>query len=288
MQLIKTIKEMQAWSRKAGSEAGSIGFVPTMGALHEGHLSLIECSTKDNDMTVVSIFVNPSQFGPNEDFNKYPRDTEKDLQKLSSHQVDAVFLPKNEEMYPDCFSSYINIGSPGEILCGASRPGHFNGVVTVVAKLFNIVLPDRAYFGQKDFQQTVVIRKVVRELNFDIDIIVCPIVRESDGLAMSSRNVYLDEKERKAATVLYESLKLGQKLIASGSMAESSSVKNEMSRMITSEPLAAIDYVTIVDIHTLEEVTTIKLPVAICIAAKIGNTRLIDNLIVDRQENSSR
>ena len=281
MHLVKTIKEMHAWSRQARLEGGSIGFVPTMGALHEGHLSLVRRSKDENDNTVVSIYVNPAQFGPHEDLDKYPRDIEADLAKLSPYTVDVVFLPANQEMYPDDFSLSIEVGAQGDLLCGASRPGHFNGVALVVTKLFNIVVPHRVYFGQKDFQQTVIIRKLVMELNFDIDIMVCPIVRESDGLAMSSRNVYLDEKERKAAPVLYESLKLGEKLIASGSMTESSSVKNEISRMITSEPFAALDYVTIVDIHTLEEVTTIKLPVAICIAATIGNTRLIDNVIVE-------
>jgi pantoate--beta-alanine ligase len=281
MQLIKTIQEMQAWSRGERTEGKSIGFVPTMGALHEGHLSLVRRAKDENEKTVISIYVNPTQFGPHEDLDSYPGDIMADLSRLSQYEVDALFLPTNEEMYPDGFSLSIDVGGLGEILCGASRPGHFNGVALVVAKLFNIVVPHRAYFGQKDFQQTVIIRKLVRELNFDIDIVVCPIVRESDGLAMSSRNVYLDEKERKAAPVLYESLKLGEKLIASGGMTESSSVKNEISRMITSEPFAALDYVTIVDIHTLNEVTTIKLPVAICIAATIGNTRLIDNVIVE-------
>jgi pantoate--beta-alanine ligase len=281
MQLIKTIKEMQAWSRQAGTGAGSIGFVPTMGALHEGHLSLVRRANDENNKTVVSIYVNPAQFGPHEDLDTYPRDVDADLARLSSYNVDAVFLPSNEEMYPDGFSLSIDVGGQAMVLCGMSRPGHFNGVALVVAKLFNTVMPHRAYFGQKDFQQTVIVRKLARELNFDIDIIVCPIVRERDGLAMSSRNVYLDGNERKAAPVLYKSLKLGQELITSGGMTESSSVKDEMRRMITSEPRAVIDYVTIVDIHTLEEVTAIKPPVAICVAATIGNTRLIDNLIVE-------
>jgi pantoate--beta-alanine ligase len=283
MQLIKTVKEMQAWSRQARSKGGSIGFVPTMGALHEGHMSLLRRSTEENDVTVASIFVNPTQFGPGEDFNRYPKDHKGDMEKISALNVQAVFLPDVAEIYPKGFSTFIYVGGIGNILCGASRPDHFNGVATVVTKLFNIITPDVAYFGQKDFQQTVVIQKLVRELGFDIEIVVCPIVRESDGLAMSSRNTYLDEKERKAALVLYESLKLGQKMIESGSVTAAASVKNAMSRIITSEPLAAIDYVTIVDIHTLEEVTTIELPLAICIAATIGNTRLIDNLIVDKE-----
>jgi len=282
MQLVKTIKEMQAWSRGEKAESKSIGFVPTMGALHDGHLSLVRQSNDGNDRTVVSIYVNPAQFGPHEDLDRYPRNVEADLAKLSPYEVDAVFLPDNKEMYPEGFSLSIDVGRQGALLCGASRPGHFNGVAVVVAKLFNIVAPHRAYFGQKDFQQTVIIKKLVRELNYDTDIIVCPIVREGDGLAMSSRNVYLNGKERKAALVLYESLKLGQELIDSGSMTEASSVQNEMSRLIASEPRAALEYVTIVDIRTLEEVTTIKLPLAICIAATIGHTRLIDNLIVER------
>ena len=282
MQLVKTIKEMQAWSRGEKAESKSIGFVPTMGALHDGHLSLVRQSNDGNDRTVVSIYVNPAQFGPHEDLDRYPRNVEADLAKLSLYKVDAVFLPDNKEMYPEGFSLSIDVGRQGALLCGASRPGHFNGVAVVVAKLFNIVAPHRAYFGQKDFQQTVIIKKLVRELNYDTDIIVCPIVREGDGLAMSSRNVYLNGKERKAALVLYESLKLGQELIDSGSMTEASSVQNEMSRLIASEPRAALEYVTIVDIRTLEEVTTIKLPLAICIAATIGHTRLIDNLIVER------
>ncbi|KPK01492.1 MAG: pantoate--beta-alanine ligase [Nitrospira bacterium SG8_35_4] len=282
MQLVKTIKEMQAWSRGEKAESKSIGFVPTMGALHDGHLSLVRQSNDENDRTVVSIYVNPAQFGPHEDLDRYPRNVEADLAKLSPYEVDAVFLPDNKEMYPEGFSLSIDVGRQGALLCGASRPGHFNGVAVVVAKLFNIVAPHRAYFGQKDFQQTVIIKKLVRELNYDTDIIVCPIVREGDGLAMSSRNVYLNGKERKAALVLYESLKLGQELIDSGSMTEASSVQNEMSRLIASEPRAALEYVTIVDIRTLEEVTTIKLPLAICIAATIGHTRLIDNLIVER------
>jgi pantoate--beta-alanine ligase len=282
MQLIKTIKEMQAWSRQTRAEARGIGFVPTMGALHDGHLSLVKRANDENDKSVVSIYVNPAQFGPHEDLERYPRDVDADLARLSSYEVDAVFLPSNEEIYPEGFSLSMDVGVQAGVLCGMSRPGHFNGVALVVSKLFNTVMPHRAYFGQKDFQQTVIIRKLVRELNFDIEIIVCPVVRERDGLAMSSRNVYLDGNERKAAPVLYESLKLGQELIASGGMTEASSVKDEMRRMITSEPRAVIDYVTIVDIHTLEEVTVIKPPLAICVAATIGKTRLIDNLIVER------
>ncbi|MBI4683814.1 MAG: pantoate--beta-alanine ligase [Nitrospirae bacterium] len=286
MQLIKTIKDMQAFGRRLKAERKSLGFVPTMGALHEGHLSLARRSIDENDFTVVSIFVNPAQFGPNEDFKKYPRDTEGDLQKLSPFKVDAVFLPDAAEMYTAGFSTSINIGNIGTILCGASRPGHFNGVATVVAKLFNAVTPDRAYFGQKDFQQTVVINKLARELNFATDIIVCPTVREPDGLAMSSRNTYLNSEERKAALILYKALKLGEELIISNGMVNAVLIKEELRMLIHTEPLAVIDYVEIVAAD-LGEVEKIKLPVAICLAVKLGKTRLIDNIIVDRFQRKS-
>ncbi len=281
MQTIKTIRDMQALSRKLKGEGKSIGFVPTMGALHEGHLSLVRRSKDENDITVVSIFVNPTQFGPNEDFQKYPRDKEGDLDKLSVLKVDAVFLPEDSEMYPEGYSISINIGAIGGILCGLSRPGHFNGVATVVAKLFNIVMPDRAYFGQKDFQQTVVIKKLVKELNFNTEIVVCPIVREFDDLAMSSRNTYLNQKERKAALILYKALKRGEEIILSHSIDSASSVKKEMEKLINSEPLADIDYIDIVGTQNLETIRQITTPLVICMAVKIGNTRLIDNIIVN-------
>ena len=282
MQIIKTIKEMQSLSRRLKVEGKTIGFAPTMGALHEGHLSLVSRSKEENDITVVSIFVNPAQFGPNEDFQKYPRSAEDDLQKLSTLHVDAVFIPDNNEMYPEGFSTSINIGAIGQILCGVSRPGHFNGVATIVAKLFNTVMPDRAYFGQKDFQQTGVIKKLVRELNFDTDIIVCPTVREPDGLAMSSRNAYLNMEERKSSLILYMALKLGEELILSGGMHDASTVKKEMGTLIKTEPLVDIDYIDIVNPRNLDPVQKIMLPAAICLAVKIGNTRLIDNIIVEK------
>ncbi len=281
MQIIKTIKDMQALSRKLRAEKKTIGFVPTMGALHEGHLSLVRRSKEENAVTVVSIFVNPTQFGPKEDFKQYPRDMEGDLKKLSSLNADAVFIPENNEIYPEGFPASINIGHIGEILCGVSRPGHFNGVATVVAKLFNIVIPHRAYFGQKDFQQSVVIKKLVRELDFNIDIIVCPTVRESDGLAMSSRNSYLSQEERKAALVLYRALKHGEGLIDKG-IDDLSHIKKEMEAVIKSELLATIEYIEVVNPQSLEEMENIKKPVAICLAVKIGTTRLIDNLIVQK------
>jgi len=279
MQIIRTIKDMQALSRNIRNEHKTIGLVPTMGALHEGHMSLMKRSGDENDVSIVSIFVNPIQFGPNEDFRQYPRDFEGDLNKLSSIKVDIVFFPDDKEMYPDGFSTSVNIGSVGEILCGASRQGHFNGVATVVAKLCNIVMPHNAYFGQKDFQQTVVIKKLIKELNFDINVIVCPTVREHDGLAMSSRNIYLNHEERKAATVLYRALKLGEELISSKGLVDALYIKNEMKNLINSGPISNIDYVEIVTTEHLEKVEKIKSPVAICIAVKIGKTRLIDNII---------
>jgi pantoate--beta-alanine ligase len=280
MQIISTIKDMHALSRALMADDKTIGFVPTMGALHEGHLSLVRRSKAENDSTVVSIFVNRSQFGPDEDFLKYPREVERDVEKLSTQGVDTIFIPDEREMYPESFPTSINIGRIGEILCGASRPGHFSGVAVVVAKLFNIVMPDRAYFGQKDFQQTVVINQLVRDLNFSIDIIVCPTVRESDGLAMSSRNSYLNSEERKAAAILFKALKFGEELIVSNGIVNAVLIKEEVRKLIHYEPLATIDYVEIVTAN-LGEVEKIKSPVAICLAVKIGKTRLIDNLIIN-------
>ncbi len=282
MQIIKTIKDMRGVSSRFRDEGKAIGFVPTMGALHEGHLSLVRRSIEENDRTIVSIFVNPAQFGPNEDFQKYPRDTEGDLSKLSALQVDVVFIPDTGEMYPDGFSISINIGGVGNVLCGASRPGHFNAVATVVAKLLNIVMPDKAYFGQKDFQQTVVIKKLVRELNFDTNIVVSPTVREHDGLAMSSRNVYLNEEERKASLILYKALKLGEEFILSRGQDNTSAVKKEMDALIKTEPLAKTEYIEIVDPYNLAPVQRVIFVAAICIAVKIGNTRLIDNIIIEK------
>jgi pantoate--beta-alanine ligase len=280
MRKISIIKDMQAYRKAVKAEDKTVGFVPTMGALHEGHLSLVRQAISENDVVIVSIFVNPTQFGPDEDFGKYPRDTEGDLRKLSEQGVHAVFLPDDKEMYPVGFSTSVDVGEIGNRLCGRSRPGHFNGVATVVAKLFNIVRPDRAYFGQKDFQQTVVIKKLVIELDFDADIVVCPTVRENDGLAMSSRNAYLSDSERKAATILYRSLHLCNDLITEQGMTDAEVIKREMKRLIESESLAKIDYIEVVDGKTLSSLKTIKDHAAICIAINIGNTRLIDNIIV--------
>jgi pantoate--beta-alanine ligase len=271
---------MQAYSRNHRSAGRTIGFVPTMGALHEGHLSLVRQSFRDNDITLISIFVNPTQFGPDEDFHAYPRNSEGDIKLLSELGVHAVFLPVNEEMYPEGFSLSVQVGETGNRLCGRSRPGHFDGVATVVAKLFNIICPDRAYVGQKDLQQTVVIRKLVREMNFDIDIVVCPVVREVDGLAMSSRNSYLSKEERKAATVLNRALKHGREMILIKEVSDTALIIKELEEIINSEDSARVDYVEIVDAEKLLPMDTIRSPVAICIAVYIGNTRLIDNIIL--------
>jgi len=280
MQLVKLLTDMQSLSKGFRAEGKTIGFVPTMGALHEGHLRLVRQAGKENDVVVVSIFVNPKQFGPKEDFERYPRDLNGDLNKLSSLEVDAVFIPETSEMYPKGFSTFIDVGSIAEILCGISRPGHFRGVATVVAKLFNIVNPHRAYFGQKDFQQTLVIKKLVRELNINIEIVVCPTMREPDGLAMSSRNSYLNPDERKAATVLYKALKRGEGLILKGQY-NASRIKTEMEHLLKTEPMAKIEYISVVDPESLEEVDEIKASVVLALAVKIGRVRLIDNMIVN-------
>ena len=280
MHLIKTIKEMQAFSKAIKAEGRTIGFVPTMGALHEGHMSLLRRSIEENDVTVASIFVNPAQFGPSEDFNRYPKDHKGDMEKISTLNVETVFLPDVAEMYPKGFSTFIYVGGIGNILCGASRPDHFNGVGTVVIKLFNIVMPDRAYFGQKDFQQTVVIKKIVRELGIDVDIVVCPIIREDDGLAMSSRNSYLSDDERRSALILNKALQYGKTLMMAGNEDAISSVKDKISALLASDPLVKIDYIEIVGPQYLEKIQEVKIPAAICLAVNIGNTRLIDNIIV--------
>ena len=281
MQVITTIKDMHAFSKAIKADGKSIGFVPTMGAMHEGHMSLVRSSIKENDVTVASIFVNPTQFGPTEDFNKYPKDHKGDMEKFSNIGVAAVFLPDVSEMYPKGFSSFIYVGGIGGILCGASRPDHFNGVATVVTKLFNIVMPDRAYFGQKDYQQTVVIKKLVRELGFDINIVACPIVREEDGLAMSSRNSYLSDEERKAALILNKALEYGKGLMLSGREDKADPIKEKMGAFIKAEPLVTIEYIEIVGTEYLEKIKEVKTPAVILLAAKVGTTRLIDNLLVE-------
>jgi len=278
MNLVKTINEVRQAVKHWKSEGKSVGFVPTMGYLHEGHASLIEKSVKENDKTVVSVFVNPMQFGPKEDLASYPRDIDRDCTLCESMGADLVFNPEPEEMYDDGFCSYVDMSILTEELCGLSRPVHFRGVQTVVTKLFNIVTPDRAYFGQKDAQQLAIIKRMVKDLNMDIEIVGCPIVREADGLAKSSRNTYLSAEERQAALILSKSLAKGKALIEQGER-DAVKVIKEITDTINSEPLAEIDYVKIVDALTMQCVEKIENEVLCAIAVKIGTTRLIDNFI---------
>ncbi|MCL0082216.1 pantoate--beta-alanine ligase [Dehalococcoidia bacterium] len=256
-----------------------VGFVPTMGYLHEGHLSLVRRARGENRSVAVSIFVNPTQFGPQEDFETYPRDTERDLTLLRGEGADVVFLPEAEEMYPADFNSWVLVEGMTEMLEGASRPGHFRGVATIVAKLLNIVQPNRAYFGQKDAQQALVIKKMVADLNMNPQIIVAPTVREPDGLAMSSRNIYLNPEERQAALVLWKSLSLAQQL-RSGGEKSADRIRRQMIALIEGEPGARIDYVSIADPGSLRELDEIDSPALVSLAVWIGKTRLIDNVIL--------
>ncbi len=276
MILVKTINEVRQQIKKWKSEGKTVGFVPTMGYLHEGHASLIEKSVKENDKTVVSIFVNPMQFGPSEDLESYPRDLDRDCDLCRKLGADIVFNPESDEMYRENFCTYVDMSVLTEELCGLSRPVHFRGVQTVVMKLFNIVTPDRAYFGQKDAQQLAIIKKMVTDLNMDIEIIGCPIIREEDGLAKSSRNTYLSKEERQAALVLSRSLKKGKELVEGGAK-NAAAVIDVIKREIMAEPLAEIDYVKIVDSLTMQPLDVIDRPILCAIAVRIGKTRLIDN-----------
>ncbi len=280
MKIIEHIIEMQDISLLLKKENKTIGFVPTMGALHEGHLSLVRKAKEDNDIVVVSIFVNPIQFGPNEDFKKYPRTFDKDKELLQKENVDYIFFPSMKEMYPQGFETYVNLKSLPNHLCGLSRPGHFEGVATVVAKLFNIVMPDNSYFGQKDYQQAKIIERMTKDLNMRIKIHTLPIVREKDGLAMSSRNSYLSTEERKKALSLYNSLLLAKNLIEKGEK-DPQKIKKEMENKIKEiAPDAKIDYISIVNPETLEDVEKINDNIVIALAVFIGSTRLIDNMII--------
>ena len=276
---MKVIEKIDALKRLRQQLAEPVGFVPTMGYFHEGHLTLVRQARAENPSVVVSIFVNPTQFGPHEDFNSYPRDPQRDLAMLEKEQVDIVFMPSVAEMYPPQFSSWVEVGKVTERLEGASRPGHFRGVTTVVAKLFNIVQPTKAYFGQKDAQQLVVIKKMVADLNMNLEIVAVPTVREPDGLAMSSRNTYLNPQERKSATVLYQALGLAQKLFSQGEK-DAERLRQEMTALIQKQPLADIDYISIADVETLDELNTVKSPSLVSLAVKIGKTRLIDNIVL--------
>ena len=280
METIRMLRIMQETSKRHLYKGKTIGFVPTMGALHEGHLSLIKRAKSENDIVVVSIFVNPLQFGPGEDFHKYPRDLERDMEKLRSSDVDILFVPEDKNLYPEGFAIHITIEGLGERLCGAFRPGHFTGAATVVCKLFNIVKPTRAYFGQKDFQQTVVINRLAEDLNMDIEVVTCPTARESDGLAISSRNAYLHAGERAAATVLYKALSHSAEMIKSGAYGPEE-VKNTLAAMLKAEPLVSdIQYAGIYDPETLVELNEFKKRNLVAAAIKIGATRLIDNVLI--------
>lgn len=278
MQLIKTVEEIRIIVKKWKKDGLSVGLVPTMGYLHEGHKSLIDRAVEENDRVVVSDFVNPTQFAPNEDFESYPRDMEADKALCEEAGASVIFCPEAEEMYQDALT-FIDMNKITKVLCGKTRPTHFSGVCTVVGKLFNIVAPDRAYFGQKDAQQLCVIRKMVKDLNFDVEIIGCPIIREEDGLAKSSRNTYLSEAERKAALCLWRSLNIGKNLIEKGEK-NADIVLSAMRAEIEAESLAGIDYVEIVDLETLENVSDICRPILCAAAVYIGKTRLIDNFIL--------
>lgn len=274
-----TVKKVRETVKEWKSQGLTVGLVPTMGYLHEGHQSLIKKAVDENDRVVVSIFVNPIQFAPNEDLETYPRDLEKDSLLCNSTGADLIFHPQPEEMYPGGFSTQVVMNNLTTELCGKTRPTHFSGVCTVVSKLFNIVKPDRAYFGEKDAQQLTIIKRMVKDLNFDIEIVGCPIVREADGLAKSSRNTYLNSSERKAALILSKSIQLGKKMVADGEKS-SQTVINAMTDLIKTESLAKIDYVSIVNAETIEPVDTISGEILTAVAVYIGKTRLIDNFMI--------
>lgn len=277
MQIIKTIAEMKAYRH---SLKGTVGFVPTMGYLHAGHISHVTHSKKENTTTGASIFVNPTQFGPNEDFERYPRDYPRDFAMLEQAGCDFVFLPEPNEMYPQGFNTWVEVLAVTSVLEGAIRPGHFKGVATVVTKLFNIVEPTRAYFGQKDAQQCVVIKKMVQDLNMNLEVIIGPTLRESDGLAMSSRNVYLNPEERSQAPVLNQSLQLAEKMWNSGER-DSHKIRKAMEQLIKQKPLGKIEYISIANALTLQELEKAEKPLVISMAVRFGKTRLIDNLLME-------
>lgn len=279
MKIVSTIQEVRDQVNQWKKEGKSVGFVPTMGYLHEGHMSLIDAAS-ENDKVVVSIFVNPMQFGPNEDLASYPRDLDHDAKMCQEHGVDLIFHPTPEEMYGDSFYSYVDMNVLTDELCGLSRPVHFRGVCTVVTKLFNIVRPDKAYFGQKDAQQLAIIKRMVKDLNMPLEIVGCPIIREKDGLAKSSRNTYLSDEERKAALVLSRSIALGKKMVEEGEKG-SKKVVDAMTAEIQKEPLAKIDYVKMVSLETMQQVETIEGGILTAIAVYIGKTRLIDNFMYE-------
>jgi pantoate--beta-alanine ligase len=277
MRVITTIAELRA---ARAALQGTTGLVPTMGYLHEGHLSLVRRARAGNDHVITTIFVNPTQFGPSEDLTRYPRDLPRDLALLEAEKVDLVFAPDVAEMYPPGFGTFIDVGPIAAPLEGAARPGHFRGVATVVCKLFAITSPHRAYFGQKDAQQTLVIRRMTLDLNLPVEIVVCPIVREPDGLAMSSRNVYLNPEERRAATVLFRALRAAQERFAAGER-NGDALRAAMRAVIESEPLARADYVSVANLDDLHELETVTSRALASLAVRIGTTRLIDNCVLE-------
>ncbi|MFZ2052824.1 MAG: pantoate--beta-alanine ligase [Candidatus Aminicenantales bacterium] len=282
MRKIAAVEEMKAAAEEIRRRGRTIGFVPTMGYLHDGHLSLVRESRKRADATVVSIFVNPLQFGPQEDFRRYPRDRGRDEALLEKAGVDILFHPGDLDMYPEGYRTRVEVTGLQDKLCGRSRPGHFKGVATVVLKLFNIVRPDQAFFGQKDAQQAIILRRMAEDLNLDVKIAVLPTVREPDGLAISSRNSYLNPEERRAALVLFRSLEEARRMFVRGERG-AGPIREQMLRTIGSESLAKVDYVEIVDLRTIEPVDRIESDVLIDVAVLIGSTRLIDNTILERK-----
>jgi pantoate--beta-alanine ligase len=272
---------MKEYARGLRAEGRVIGLVPTMGALHEGHTALVARARKECSRVIASVFVNPKQFGPNEDYKKYPRDLEKDAEKLAAVGVDALFAPETADIYPDGFRTYVNVEGISERLEGRSRPGHFRGVSTVVLKLFEIVLPHFAYFGRKDAQQVRIISEMVRDLNLDAQIVVCPVIREADGLALSSRNAYLSAEERKAATVLHRALVAARDELSRG-VRDAMQLQTAMRRILEAEPPAQVDYAEIVSADTFEPVVRVARPCYAVLAVFIGKTRLIDNLLIEQ------
>ena len=278
MRVIHTNQDMKDVCR---SVERPVGLVPTMGALHEGHLALVRLAKQENRTLAATIFVNPTQFGPGDDLQKYPRDLEKDLDLLRNEGADLVYIPDVEEVYPPGFDSWVEVGGLGDKLEGAHRPGHFRGVATVVAKLFNLIQPDRAYFGQKDGQQTAIVRKMVKDLDFRLDVVVVPTVRDSDGLALSSRNVYLTQEQRRTAPVIYSALCAASRLWSDG-VRNGDRLRAEVSATLQQEPvLDGIDYVSVADAETLEELEQVQGRAMVSVAVRLGNTRLIDNIILE-------
>ena len=280
MEVITKINEMRARVRSVKDSKKSIGFVPTMGALHDGHISLMRSARKENDELIVSIYLNPTQFDNNGDFDNYPRQLDKDIEIIRKENADVVFAPGNEEMYPEGFCTSVTQDKLTDTLCGRARPGHFDGVITIVTKLFDIVKPDRAYFGQKDYQQSAVIKRLVADLNTDIDIKVCPTVREEDGLALSSRNKRLNLEDRQSALCIYGSL-LKAKAMFTSNVRDAKEIIEEMTSIIKNTKHTKIDYISIVNPHTLEDLSLINGKALAAIAVWIGNTRLIDNTILE-------